>query len=93
MRYQVRWNKSVDKRLSQVPSYIRDKFIAWVLVVERVGVTQARQLKGYHDEPLKGERLGQRSIRLNRAYRAIYLERSDREICIVEVIEVSKHDY
>ena len=63
------------------------------MVVERVGVSEVRKLSGYHDEPLKGTRKGQRSIRLNRAYRAIYIEYADGKIQIIEVIEVSKHEY
>lgn len=63
------------------------------MVVERVGLAEVRKLSGYHDEPLKGTRKGQRSIRLNRSYRAIYIEHESGKIQIVEVIEVSKHEY
>lgn len=52
-----------------------------------------RKVPGYHDEPLKGDRMGQRSIRLNKAYRAIYMERPNQEIIIISVMEVNKHDY
>ncbi len=45
----------------------------------------------YHDEPLKGQRIGQRSIRLSKSYRAIYIEHNDD--IIIEVIEVNKHEY
>jgi len=51
-----------------------------------------RKIPGYHDEPLKGDRAGQRSIRLSRAYRAIYEIRKD-VAQLVSVEEVSKHDY
>jgi len=50
-------------------------------------------MPGLHDEPLKEDRQGQRSIRLNRAYRAIYVERDEGEVELVEVIEVNKHEY
>ena len=63
------------------------------MVVERIGLLEARKLSGYYDEPLKGKRKGQRSIRLSRAYRAIYIELDGRDIQMAEVIEVSKHDY
>lgn len=89
----VEWSKQVAKQLDRVPPHIRDKFFAWVLVVERVGLFEARRLPGYHDEPLKGRRAGQRSIRLNRAYRAIYEQSPlSNEICVI-VIKVSKHEY
>lgn len=50
-------------------------------------------IPGYHDEPLKGNRTGQRSIRLSKAYRAIYIIDNDDNIEIVKVLEVNKHDY
>lgn len=48
---------------------------------------------GYHDEPLKGKRVGQRSIRLNRAYRAIYEIDETGQVHFIEVLEVNKHEY
>lgn len=93
MNYKVSWSKSIDKQLERIPSYIRDKFLAWVLVIERVGLEEVRKLSGYHDEPLKGERKGQRSVRLNRAYRVIYSEDKNGEIHIVNILEISKHEY
>jgi len=42
----------------------------WVAAVELDGVEEVRKAPGYHDEPLKGSRAGQRSIRLSRSYRA-----------------------
>jgi proteic killer suppression protein len=47
---------------------------------------------GYHDEPLKGDRAGQRSIRLSRAYRAIYEIKED-TVKFLSVEEVNKHKY
>jgi len=58
-----------------------------------VGLEEVRKLSGYHDEPLKGERKGQRSVRLNRAYRVIYSEDKNGEIHIVNILEISKHEY
>jgi len=57
------------------------------------GLRSVRTSSGFHDEPLKGIRLGQRSIRLSREYRAIYIERSDGTVEFLEVIEVNKHEY
>ncbi len=39
------------------------------------------------------DRQGQRSSRLNIAYRLIYREMENGELAIVSVIEVNKHDY
>ena len=61
--------------------------------VEEFGIKEVRKIKGFHDEPLKGERSGQRSIRLNRSYRAIYKESIDKSHLNLIVIEVHNHDY
>lgn len=61
-------------------------------MIQKIGLIEARKYKGFHDEPLKGERKGQRSVRLSKAYRAIYAQVNG-EYEIVEIIEVNKHDY
>ena len=89
----VELEKQAKRDLAKVPNYIKDKLLLWVDDVERIGVQKVREVPGYHDEPLKGDRVGQRSIRLNKAYRAIYIERPNQEIIIISVMEVNKHDY
>jgi len=84
-------SKKAQKQLKNVPSHIEGKFQLWVRTVEKCGIEDTRKISGYHDEPLKGKRFGQRSVRLSKAYRAIYIEKQ--ESIIIEVIEVSKHDY
>ncbi len=91
--WKVYWSKSVDKDLGRLPEFILQKFRAWVVAVERDGMSTVRKLKGFHDEPLRGNRAGQRSVRLNRAYRVIYVEDVNGKIHVAQVIEVSKHDY
>ncbi|CAM2888055.1 type II toxin-antitoxin system mRNA interferase toxin, RelE/StbE family [Legionella anisa] len=81
------------KNLTKVPEYIKEKLLLWVDSVERIGINKTRIIPGYHDELLKGDRSGQRSIRLNKAYRAIYIEKENKEIVIISVIEVNKHEY
>jgi proteic killer suppression protein len=91
--WRVIWSEKVEKALRKVPIHIALKFRAWALAVEEDGLPSVRKLPGFHDEPLRGTRQGQRSIRLNRAYRAIYVERPGGEVELVEVIEVNKHEY
>ncbi|HLG20279.1 MAG TPA: type II toxin-antitoxin system RelE/ParE family toxin [Bdellovibrionota bacterium] len=91
--WKVLWDRRVQKELDRLPGHIRDKFQGWVEAVERAGMEEVRKLKGYHDEPLHGQRRGQRSIRLSRGYRAIYEERADHTVMVARVIEVSKHGY
>jgi proteic killer suppression protein len=82
-----------EKDLRVVPSHIAEKFALWVAAVRLRGLEEVRKVPGYHDEPLRGPRRGQRSIRLSRAYRAIYEVRSDGSVTLVQVEEVNKHDY
>jgi proteic killer suppression protein len=42
---------------------------------------------------LRGDRKGQRSIRLNKAYRAFYVETENKDIHLISIIEVNKHEY
>lgn len=82
-----------EKQISKVPNYISEALYIWVETVELSGIAETRKLKGYHDEPLKGYRKGQRSVRLNRSYRAIYIEDENADLILVTVIEVNKHEY
>jgi proteic killer suppression protein len=89
----ITWGKSVDKQLYRIPEAIARKFRIWVALVEETGIREVRKHKGFHDEPLKGKRQGQRSVRLNRAYRGIYVEHETGEVELIEVLEVDKHEY
>ncbi len=91
--HKVLWSKQVTKRIDKLPDIILRKFYAWVTSVQLSGLRETRKSPGFHDEPLKGNRLGQRSVRLNRAYRAIYIENTDGTLEFLEVIEVNKHEY
>ncbi len=65
----------------------------WVDLVTIDGLQAARTIPGYRDHALKGDWKGYRAIRLNDAYRAIYIERSDGAVEAVYVEEVNSHDY
>lgn len=93
MHVRVEITKSAKKDLEKVPLQIVLKLQAWADLVNRVGIYEARKIPGYHDEPLKGKRDRQRSIRLNKAYRAIYVETKNNEIHLVSIVEVNKHEY
>ncbi|MNL25208.1 hypothetical protein D3C87_1466810 [compost metagenome] len=76
-----------------LPRYIIEALNAWIEDVEFDGLENVRRIPGYHDETLRGVRTGQRSIRLSKAYRAIYILKSDKTVKFVSVEEVNKHDY
>jgi proteic killer suppression protein len=86
-------SKQAQKDLTRVPRHIALNLRTWVESVEADGLEEVRKIPGYHDEPLKGQRAGQRSIRLSKAYRAIYVVGSAGEVEFVRVEEVSKHEY
>ena len=91
--FNVALSEKAKKNLKKIPIHIVDKLDVWIASVERDGLQEVRKIPGFHDEPLLGKRWGQRSIRLSRAYRAIYRIKEKKEIEFVNIEEVSKHDY
>ncbi|MBU1193320.1 MAG: type II toxin-antitoxin system mRNA interferase toxin, RelE/StbE family [Proteobacteria bacterium] len=83
-------NKNARKQLKKLPIHIVRKLQTWAEQVEMLGIEEAKKIKGYHDEPLHGDRTGQRSVRLSKAY--TFYTAHDNAI-MIEIIEVNKHDY
>jgi toxin HigB-1 len=92
MIHRVEVVKRAQKQLRKVPQHIKANLMIWIAAVEWEGLEEVRTAPGYHDEPLQGARLGQRSIRLSRSYRAIY-EVKGESVQFVSIEEVNKHDY
>ncbi len=88
----VEFSRDAEKDLKKLPEHIVKKLLLWVNLVSKLGLENARKTPSFHDEPLRGKRKGQRSIRLNKAYRAIYVIRKE-EIEFVLIEEVNKHEY
>jgi proteic killer suppression protein len=92
-------SKRAEKELKKVPIHIVRKLDSWIRSVEMGGLEEVHKTSGYHDEPLKGERAGQRPISLSKSYRAIYTVRQDETakrthiVKFVLVEEVTKHEY
>jgi len=89
----VELSKLARKQFRKTPRHIVENLASWVDDVETQGLEEARKVPGYHDEPLHGERQGQRSIRLSRSYRAIYIVRSEGLVQFVSIEEITKHAY
>ncbi|MCY4523442.1 MAG: type II toxin-antitoxin system mRNA interferase toxin, RelE/StbE family [Halobacteriovoraceae bacterium] len=89
----IKISNKASKQLKKAPKYIQTKFEYWRNLIIEISLRESRKYKGFHDEPLKGERRGQRSVRLSRAYRVIYREIGNQEYEIIEVMEVNKHEY
>jgi len=92
MKTSVELSDKAKKQLKKLPQHIVFKFYTWVEFLSEVGLLEVRKSTGFHDEPLKGNRKGQRSIRLNKSYRAIYIEKNG-SIELVEVLEINNHEY
>ncbi len=91
--YSITLIPKAKKQIKKIPSYVSIKLISWIEAVANEDISTVRRLTGYHDEPLLGQRVGQRSIRLSKSYRAIYIEMSDKKLKFIEIIEVNKHEY
>lgn len=92
-RCEVYLSKFAEKRLAKLPRHVQEAYFVWVRAVTLEGLQVVRKIPGYHDEPLKGDRKGQRSVRLSKAYRVIYEETEKNEITLIGIMEVSKHGY
>ena len=84
-------HRRVEKQIRRIPTEILKRYEKWKDIVELSGPRGLRLIKGFYDEPLGGERKGQRSSRLSKQYRVIYRVEGDR--LLVEVLEVNPHDY
>lgn len=82
----------VKKQLKKLPVHVVVSFQNWVEDVEERGLEEVRKISGYHDEPLRGELKGLRSIRLSRGYRAYY-RIVDGQVKLVNVERIDKHEY
>lgn len=91
VKTKISHTKLFNKQLIKIPGFIRKKVMFWIFLVESQGIAEVAKSPGFHDEPLKGHRIGQRSVRLNRAYRLIYKVIADR--VHIELLEVNKHEY
>ncbi len=85
--------KKAEKDLTKLPFYILEKLFSWIEQVELYGIQEVRKIPGHHDEPLKGSRKGERSIRLSKSYRAIYQENQSSLVIEIVINEVNKHEY
>lgn len=89
--YTVLEHKTVAKILRKAPLEIGKNYLAWKRIIEMQGPQGLRDIKGFHDEALKGEWQGYRSSRLNKQWRVIYnIEATE---LTVYVVEINPHTY
>ena len=81
----------IKKISRKLPLAVAEKYELWKEIVAEHGPQKLRQLSGFRDEMLKGERSGERSSRLSLKYRVIYTVESN--IVTVNVLEITPHKY
>lgn len=86
-------SRFAQKQIKRLPAHIRESLITWVSQITKSGIQAVRRLPGYHDEPLFGRMQGQRSARLSRAYRVIYVETEEEYVTLIAIQGVTKHVY
>ena len=83
--------KSLLKSFKSIPLRIKKEYELWKRIFELQGTQGIRDIKGYHDEALKGEWKGFRSSRLSLQRRVIY--KTEKETLTVYVIDINAHKY
>jgi addiction module RelE/StbE family toxin len=83
--------KSLLRKVAKIPKAVLKRYEIWKRIVELEGPEGLREIKGLHDEALKGEWRGFRSSRLNKQWRILYKVKQN--ICEVYVIDINPHDY
>ena len=90
----VVFSARVTKGLIKLPVQVRARLQIWVDQVQHHGLEHVRKTPGYHDESIHvGPHAGLRSIRLNNAWRAFYVIKSEGTAAFVSVDEINKHEY
>ena len=83
---------NAERDLRRVPRHVAAKLAAWADDVALRGISAVRKIPGFHDEPLRGALARMRSIRLNRGYRAYYVEIEGAVLCL-RIERVDHHVY
>lgn len=83
--------KTVLKSIKKAPKEVLKRYEAWKRIVELSGPQGLRQIKGFHDEALKGEWKGYRSSRLGIQWRVIY--KIEKDVLEIYVFELNAHNY
>ena len=92
MNTHITLTKQAQKGFAKAPQQVQNKLLKWMRDVEAKGLAVVSVQPAYHDEPLTGQRLGQRSIRFNLQWRAIYTLQSN-DTLLITLLEVTPHDY
>jgi len=84
-------HQRLARQLKKLPTDVLKRYEKWKDIVMISGPQGLRLIKGFHDEALFGKWKGHRSSRLGRQFRVLYRIENDR--ILVEVVNVTAHDY
>jgi len=84
-------HRNVLRRVRKLPKQVMKRYEKWKDIVQLSGPAGLRLIRGFNDEPLRGDRKGHRSSRLGEQYRVIYKVENKR--LLVMVIDLTAHDY
>jgi len=79
------------KEIDNLPIQCKKKYAAFKYISEHSGLKGLSNYSGFKLEQLKGRLKGVYSVRLNIAYRILFI--ADEEKKLIEVYEISKHEY
>lgn len=89
--WEIYEHRALVRRLPRIPVEVLKRYEKWKDIVTISGPDGLRQIKGFHDEILRGEWKGYRSSRLSMKYRVVYKIENQR--CYVQVVNLAAHDY
>jgi addiction module RelE/StbE family toxin len=89
--WRIEEHRRVDRQLAGAPPEILKRYEKWKDIAAISGPPGLRLIKGFHDEALSGQWKGYRSSRLGIQWRVIY--RVVGEVLLIEVVNVTPHDY
>ena len=89
--WEVYEHRRTWRQLDRLPRELQKRYEKWKDIVRLSGPQGLKKIRGFNDEALRGKWKKHRSSRLNQQYRVIY--RIERERVLVEVANVTAHDY
>lgn len=85
-----------DIKRGKYPVQVVRRLGAWARLVSEKGLSEAKKIPGYHDEPLQGREyttVRMHSIRLSLQWRAFYFVTTNGDVMCAYVEKVTAHVY
>lgn len=89
--WQILEHRNVLRSVRRMPKQVLKRYEKWKDIVQLSGPAGLRLIRGFNDEPLRGDWKGHRSSRLGDQYRVKY--RVDNNRLLVMVVDLTAHDY